>query len=150
MQQRGTDQTPNVRARHVLNHSADLETRNPRQVDRPDLVAKNNRVLGLAGVSAWDCDLARVLRLTSGDRADRRHAGPVESLVRHDQGSACSFLLVTLSRIKVNEDNCPTEHCGVHSGQAPESRKSCATELISTLNDGSSAAFSHRDSSSRV
>src|ERR1035437_595017 len=127
MQQCRTDQTPNLRARHILNLSTDLESGHTRQVDRPDLVAENDRVLGLAGVATWDCDLARVLRLTRGDRADGGHAGPVESLIRHDQGSACSFLLVTLSRIKVNEDNCPTEHNGVHSGQAPESRKSCAT-----------------------
>jgi hypothetical protein len=93
--------------------STGLEDADPAEVDRPDLVTEDDRVERLTGVTGRDRDLGRVPGSPGGDRADRRHAGSMERVVRHDQCSTHPCLLMPDGRVEVDLDDA-TAHDRAH------------------------------------
>jgi hypothetical protein len=77
----------------------------PLEVDAPHLVAENQALPRLAGVTQWQPDLARVFRIPRGDGTHLRHAAPVKGLIADNQRSPSALLFVPLGRIEIDDDN---------------------------------------------
>jgi len=133
--------------RHGLHATADLGSSQAREIDRAQLMAKDDGILRLASLTHSDGHLSWVPGLSRRDRADRRHPRSMECLVRDDQGPTLSSLLMTDRRIEVDEDDGPAERCA-HVGQESRSRNATVMPRISVRNSGSSAALAQRASSS--
>ncbi len=107
MREREPDRPPHDRVR-----DAPLRRpHQPRQRDRPQLLAQHQAVPRLAGDPRRDRDLARIARLgpRGGDRAHGGEAGPVERLVADDERATRAALLVSLDRVQPEPHDRPPE-----------------------------------------
>ena len=140
MGQRRTHRSADRAGRDVLDSAADLEGRDPPQVDRPQLVDEDQPVLGLAGMPVGDWDLAWVLggRVVIGQTV----ASPDRWNGSYDTTSArrrpcCSCPTVGS---KLDDDDGPAQRGSSHAGQRSGSSNAAASCVASVANSGSSAA----------
>src|ERR1035437_2586654 len=102
MQQCGTNLAADIRTGDILDLPAELIGGSPCEVNRANLMAKDDCILGLSCLSQGYRHLPRILRLTRRHGADLRHAASVESLIRDDESSTGPSLFMALSRVEVD------------------------------------------------
>ena len=107
--QRRPNLPPQTRVNQVLHLAGKLECGHSLQIDRPNMVAKDDRIFGLAGVALRDGDFPRVSDLPGGNRADGRHAGTMEGFVGHGKGPPLAGLFVDLPSVRNQPQRWPNE-----------------------------------------
>lgn len=150
MGERNANLAPDQRVGQVLRLATDLEGRDASQIDRPYLMAKDDRVLGLPGVAAWKRNFTWITRRSGGYRADRGHAGSMKGLIRNDKNSPTAALFMTNRGVQLGNDDGPPKWSRPrrsYSGHDSASPKSRAKSVISWRNSGSAAAAAHRSPS---